>query len=170
MTIHKTAVVGGIAAAGIIAAFSATGTASASCASLNGNHIGDGCEGVNGGLALGLGPKAAAVANGPGTVAIAVGNAGANKFYPDTVMGPQAYATGSQSVALALGDGSNAGTLGRHNLAVVLGKGSNAYSYGGNSGLQPYEGNRNVSITVGDGKEAGAVGNHRFALGKKQDN
>jgi len=49
----------------------------------------------------------------------------------------------------------------------VLGKGSNAYSYGGNSGLQPYEGNRNVSITVGDGKEAGAVGNHRFALGKK---
>ena len=127
-----------------------------------------GLRGVNGGFALGLGPKATAVADGPGTVAIAVGNAGANKFYPDTVMGPQAYAKGSQSVALALGDGSNAGTLGHHNLAVVLGKGSNAYSYGGNSGnLRPYQGNRNASITVGDGKEAGAVGNHRFALGKK---
>ncbi len=168
MTIHKTAVVGGIAAAGIIAAMCATGTASASCASLNGNHIGKGCDGVNGGFALGLGPKATAVADGPGTVAIAVGNAGANKFYPDTVMGPQAYAKGSQSVALALGDGSNAGTLGHHNLAVVLGKGSNAYSYGGNSdNLRPYPGNRNASITVGDGKEAGAVGNHRFALGKQ---
>ena len=81
MTIHKTAVVGGIAAAGIIAAMCATGTASASCASLNGNHIGNGCESARGrGRTW---PSASArgpwpTATDSGNVAISVGSRGVN--------------------------------------------------------------------------------------------
>ena len=98
-------------------------------------------------------------------MAVAVGNPGPNRFYPNAVLDPHADAQGTGSTAIALGDGSQAGSLGNGNHAFVLGQGSNAFSYGGNAGnpLQPFAGNHNTSIAVGNGSEAGAVGNHRLS-------
>jgi len=172
MTIHKTAVVGGIAAAGIIAAFSATGTASASCASLNGNHIGKGCEGVNGGLALGLGPKATAVADGPGTVAISIGGRGVNNVPAYGDQPTQTLARGAGNFSLAVGNGTNAGSLGKGNVAIALGNGSNASSFGGH----PVEKNKpsrfNTSVVLGNRGNAYAIGprgKHAFQVGQGTD-
>ena len=65
---------------------------------------------------------------------------------------------GTGNVAVALGDGSNAGSRGNHNTAFVLGQGSNAFAYGGNNGNIPQPGNHNTSITVANGGEAGSGG------------
>ena len=163
----KAVLVGGAAAAAIAAALSGAGSANASCSSLNGHNIGGhGCESTVGSASIALGHDAQAVSAGPGSVAIAVGNPGYNRFYPTKATIPtKADAQGTGNVSVALGDGSNAGTLGSHNTALVLGNGSNAFSYGGNAGspLKPFGGTGNTSVTLAHGSEAGAVGNHQIS-------
>ena len=107
------------------------GSANASCASLNGHSIGQGCKSTVGSVSVGLGRDARADSAGAGSVAVAVGNPGYSRFY-GTTHPTLAYAHGTGNVSVALGDGSLAGTLGHGNRAFVLGQGSNAFSYGGN--------------------------------------
>ena len=154
------------------------GTANASCASLNGHGIGQGCESTPGSVAVGLGKDAKATSLGRGNVAVAVGNPGHNRFY-GTDIPAQAYANGTGNGSVALGDGSVAGTLGTGNGALVVGNGSNAHSYGGVRNSPPtqisdYKPSRfNTSVTVGHGSEAGAVGSHHrlsTALGNGKQN
>jgi len=147
---------------GVAAALGGAGAANASCASLNGQSIGAGCTTGTGGFSLALGP-AAATAAGPGNIAIAVGNPGFNRFYGTNVPTQALADGGTGNVAVALGDGSNAGSRGNHNTAFVLGQGSNAFAYGGNNGNIPQPGNHNTSITVANGGEAGAVGKHKLS-------
>ena len=80
-------------------------------------------------------------------------------------------------MAVALGNGSNAGALGNHNTALLLGNGSNALAYGGptpGAPGTPLPGNGNTAITVANGVEAGAVSNHKlstaFSGGRHQNN
>lgn len=140
-----------------------TGTANASCASVNGHRVGQGCESTPGSTSIGLGRDAKATADGPGNLAVAVGNPGHNPFYGQRVP-TLAYAGGTNNVSLAFGDGSNAGTLGHGNSALVVGNGSNAFSYGGSrvpspSSLSDYLPSRsNTSVTLGHRSEAGSVG------------
>ena len=139
-------------------ALSGAGSANASCASLNGHNIGGhGCTSTVGSASIGLGRDAQADSAGPGSVAVAVGNPGYNRFY-NTSHPTLAYAHGTGNTSVALGDGTLAGTLGTGNRAFVLGQGSNAFSYGGNVGNVPQPGRFNTSVTVGDRSEAGAVG------------
>ena len=140
-------------------ALGTAGSANASCASLNGHNIGQGCKSTVGSVSVGLGRDARADSAGPGSVAIAVGNPGYSRFYKSTHP-TLAYAHGTGNVSVALGDGSLAGTLGNGNRAFVLGQGSNAFSYGGNIASDPFESNHNTSVTIGDCSEAGAVGPH----------
>ncbi len=148
-----------------VTALGTAGTASASCASLNGHGIGQGCESTPGSVAIGLGKDAKATSLGTGNVAIAVGNPGDSRFY-GTPTSTQAYANGTGNTSIALGDGSVAGTLGHRNTALVVGRGSNAHSYGGSlpnpTQIEDYFRSRhNTSVTVGNGSEAAAVGSHR---------
>lgn len=163
----KAALVGGAAAAALAAALSGAGSANASCASLNGHNIGGhGCTSSPGSVSVGLGRDAQADSAGPGSVAVAVGNPGVNRFYHTNNQPTLAYAHGTGNTSVALGDGSLAGTLGNGNHAFVLGQGSNAYSYGGSNVPAPNKisdylpSHSNTSVTVGDRSEAGAVGSH----------
>ena len=149
-----------------VTALGTAGSANASCASLNGHGIGQGCESTPGSVAIGLGKDAKATSLGTGNVAIAVGNPGYSRFY-GTPTQTQAYANGTGNTSVALGDGSIAGTLGHGNTALVVGQGSNAYSYGGSYVPAPTQisdykpSSHNISVTLGDSSEAGAVGPHR---------
>ena len=116
-----TALMGGVAAAAVAAALGGAGAANASCASLNGQSIGAGCTTGTGGFSLALGP-AAATAAGPGNIAIAVGNPGFNRFYGTNVPTQALADGGTGNVAVALGDGSNAGSRGNHNTAFAWGR------------------------------------------------
>ncbi len=131
-----------------VTALGTAGSANASCASLNGHSIGQGCLSTPGSASIGLGRNAQADSAGPGSVAIAVGNPGYNRFY-NTEHPTLAYAHGTGNTSIALGDGALAGSLGTGNRAFVLGRGSNAFSYGGNLS-DPLRSRFNTSVTVGD--------------------
>ena len=113
---------------------------------------------------------------GTRNVAVAVGNRSDNPFYGQP--GPTLASTGGTgNVSVALGNGSNAGTLGPRNTALVIGNGSNAFSYGGVAHfpvtkISDYIPSRhNTSVTIGDVSEAGAVGPHHklsTAFGNKK--
>jgi hypothetical protein len=139
-----------------VIALGTAGSANASCASVNGHNIGQGCESTVGSVSVGLGRDARADSAGLGSVAIAVGNPGYSRFY-ESDHPTLAYAHGTGNVSVALGNGSLAGTLGNGNRAFVLGRGSNAFSYGGNI-ASPFGSNHNTSIALGNKSEAGAVG------------
>jgi len=62
-------------------------------------------------------------------IAFAVGNPDFNRFYGTNVPTQALADRGTGNVAVALGDGSNAGSRGNHNTAFVLGQGSNAFAY-----------------------------------------
>ena len=161
----KAALVGGAAAAALAAALSGAGSANASCASLNGHDIGQGCKSTARQRLVGLGRDAQADSAGPGNVAIAVGNPGYNRFY-NTDRPTLAYAHGTGNTSVALGDGSTGGHAG-HTVtrAFVLGKAPTPSPTAVRQcachpdlGLQPSS--HNTSVTVGDRSEAGAVGSH----------
>jgi len=161
----KAILLGGAGAAALTAALSGAGSANASCASLNGHNIGQGCKSTPGSVAVGIGRDAQATSLGTRNVAIAVGKPGDNPFYGRP--GPTlAYADGTGNTSVALGNGSNAGTLGTRNTALAVGNGSNAFSYGGVAHVpitqvSDYKpSSHNTSVTVGNGSEAGAVGDH----------
>ena len=105
-------------------ALGTAGSANASCASLNGHSIGHGCTSTAGSASVALGRGARADSSGPGSVAVAVGNPGPNRFYPVTVPSdPCASPTGIGSTSVALGDGSQAGSLGNGNSRLRGGSG-----------------------------------------------
>ena len=95
-----------------VTALGTAGSANASCASLNGHNIGQGCKSTVGSVSVGLGRDARADSAGPGSVAVAVGNPGYSRFYGATHP-TLAYAHGTGNISVALGDGSLAGTLGQ---------------------------------------------------------
>src|SRR5690349_8160386 len=97
------------AAAAIVAALSGAGTANASCASLNGHDIGQGCTSTVGSASVALGHGAQASSEGPGAVVVAVGNPATSPFYgPGTQTA--ALASGPGSTSVAIGNGSFAGS------------------------------------------------------------
>jgi hypothetical protein len=77
----KVVLLGGAGAAALAAALSGAGSANASCASLNGHNIGQGCTSTPGSVAVGVGRDAQATSLGTRNVAVAVGNPGQNPFY-----------------------------------------------------------------------------------------
>jgi hypothetical protein len=156
-------IVGGIAAFVIAGPLMGAGTANASCASLNGHDIGKGCVSGPGSLSIGLGKDAQVHTDGYGNLGVAIGNPGQNPVYG--FQPTQAYAGDRPgNVAIAIGDGSNAGSLGLGNVAIAVGPGNNAYSFGGH----PVELNQpskfNTSIVVGKNSNAYAIGSgHKLA-------
>ena len=133
-----------------VTALGTAGSANASCASLNGHNIGQGCKSTVGSVSVGLGKDAQATSWGPATSPSPSATPATTRFYNPTSP-TLAYAKGTGNVSVALGDGSLAGTLGTGNRAFVIGQGSNAFSYGGDTD----------SVRIPPPEQSQHVGDHR---------
>ncbi len=128
----KAVLLGGAAAAVIAAALSGAGSANASCASLNGHNIGQGCMSTPGSVSVGLGRDAQADLGGAWQRRRRRRQSRPQPFYDRTTSRPWRMRTGPATPPSRSATAATGGHAGHPQHASWWDSGSNAFSYGGN--------------------------------------